>query len=76
MADKNIKGYYPGWFHNEHQGFITLKFEDDSQIELRNLSYEDFTSMVDILRNSSKGSVWYSDDRGLLGTQRQLVGVG
>ncbi len=65
MAKKVVEKYQVGWNHTSQVGFVVLIFEGGRK-QVGPLSYEDYSAMVDILRNEEV--VLYDEDQALLAT--------
>ena len=69
---KVVESYQVGWKHDGKYGIIVLFFEGGGYHQINYLSYEDYSAMVDMLRNEK--SVWYDENRALLATYKEPVG--
>lgn len=69
---KDVENYQVGWKHDGKYGIIVLFFEGGGSHQIDYLSYEDYSAMVDMLRNEK--SVWYDESRSLLATYKEPVG--
>jgi hypothetical protein len=72
MAWKEVKKYHVAWQHTNHRGFISLIYAGQGGKQINNLPYEDFTAMVDLMRNESP--IYYDENQSLLATQHEPVG--
>jgi len=69
---KDVESYQVGWKHDGKYGIIVLFFEGGGSHQIDYLSYEDYSAMVDMLRNEKP--VWYDENRALLATYKEPVG--
>ncbi|NOR78712.1 MAG: hypothetical protein GQ523_09935 [Methanophagales archaeon] len=69
---KDVESYQVGWKHDGKYGIIVLFFEGGESHKIDYLSYEDYSAMVDMLRNEKP--VWYDENRALLATYKEPVG--
>lgn len=72
MAWNEIKQYDVAWRHMNHTGTISLIYAGQGGKQLDNLTFEDFSAMIDLLRNESP--MFYDEGQQLLATHHEPVG--
>ncbi len=71
---KGVEKYQLAWSHDAKSGSIVLLFQGGGARQINGLSYEDYSAMVDMLRNEKP--LWYDENQALLATYHEPVGEG
>lgn len=69
-----VEKYQLGWSHSKRHGWIKLFLKNSAPNEVGPLAYEDYSSMVDMLRNEKP--IYYDDKAHLLATHHEWTGEG
>ncbi len=73
MTWKELNNYQVAWRQNQKYGVVKVFHKDGSNpIQIEPLTFEDYTSMVDMLRNEKP--VYYDSNQKALSTIKEEVG--
>lgn len=72
MAMEIVEKYQVAWQHSSHVGVVKLSFQGGGGKQIQPLTFEDYSAMVDMLRNEKP--VWYDENQALLATFHEPVG--
>jgi hypothetical protein len=63
-----------GWWHDTKHGAVVLHFNDGGDLQIGSLTYADYMSFVDTLRNEKP--VYYNQLQKVLSSLKEPVGEG
>lgn len=73
-AEREVQEYQVGWWHDTKHGVVVLHFNDGGDLQIGPLTYADYMSFVDTLRNEKP--VYYNQLQNVLTTLKEPVGEG
>ena len=71
-AEREVQDYQVGWRHDTKHGVVVLHFNDGGDLQIDPLTYADYMSFVDTLRNEKP--VYYNQLQNVVTTLKEPVG--